>query len=189
VIVKHLLPPNKPKQRIRYWCIDETRLGLKTISGKVITLKGVKPVGMNQWGRENFYLYGAVEPLTGESFFLEFTHLDGVCFERFVQEFATAYPEDFHILQMDNGKFHDSQQLQIPENVIFLFQPPHTPEVNPIERLWLEIKRGLRWECFSSLEELRVALRKELKKLSKEIVASVTGYEFIIDALLVLDIS
>lgn len=189
MIVKHLLPPNQPKQRIRYWCTDETRLGLKTISGKVITLKGVKPVGMNQWRRENFYLYGAVEPLTGESFFLEFSHLDGVCFERFVQEFAVAYPEDFHILQMDNGKFHDSQQLQIPENVIFLFQPPHTPEVNPIERLWLEIKRGLRWECFSSLEELRAALRKQLGKLSNEIVASVTGYEFIIDALLVSCIS
>lgn len=90
---------------------------------------------------------------------------------------------------MDNGKFHDSQELEIPENVIFLFQPPHTPEVNPIERLWLEIKRGLRWECFSSLEELRVALGKELEKLSNEIVASVTGYEFIIDALLVSCIS
>lgn len=144
---------------------------------------------MSQWGRENFYLYGAVEPLSGESFFLEFSHLDGVCFERFVQEFAAAYPEDFHILQLDNGSFHHSQHLKIPENVIFLFQPPHTPEVNPIERLWLEIKRVLRWEYFSSLEELRVALWKQLEKLSNEIVASVTGYKFIIDALLVSYIS
>jgi hypothetical protein len=155
----------------------------------VITLKGVKPVGINQWGRENFYLYGAVEPLTGESFILEFSHLDGTCFERFVQEVAATYSEDFHILQMDNGTFHDSQALKVPENVIFLFQPPHTPEVNPIERLWLEIKRGVRWEYFSSLEELRAALRKQLEKLSNEIVASVTGYKFIIDALLVSYIS
>jgi transposase len=143
----------------------------------------VKPVGISQWGRENFYLYGAVEPLSGESFFLEFSHLDGVCFERFVQEFAAVYPEDLHILQMDNGSFHHSQELKIPDNLIFLFQPPHTPEVNPIERLWLEIKRVLRWECFSSLEELRGALRKQLEKLSNKIVASVTGYKFIIPLL------
>jgi putative transposase len=90
---------------------------------------------------------------------------------------------------MDKGAFHHSQVLKIPENVIFLFQPPHTPEVNPIERLWLEIKRVLRWECFSSLEELRGELWKQLKKLRNEIVASVTGYKFIIDALLVSDIS
>ncbi|MBW4595371.1 MAG: transposase [Brasilonema angustatum HA4187-MV1] len=31
-----------------------------------------------------------------------------------------------------------------------LFQPPHTPEVNPIERLWKEIKKTLKWECFQS---------------------------------------
>jgi len=76
----------------------------------------VKPVGISQWGRENFYLYGAVEPLSGESFFLEFSHLDGVCFERFVQGFASVYPEDLHILQMDNGSFHHSQELKIPDN-------------------------------------------------------------------------
>jgi len=94
-----------------------------------------------------------------------------------------------HILQMDNGSFHHSQELKVPDNVIFLFQPPHTPEVNPIERLWLEIKRVMRWESFSSLEELRSALRKQLEKLSNKIVASVTGYKFIIDALLVSGIS
>ncbi|MEH2411615.1 hypothetical protein [Nostoc sp.] len=56
---------------------DETRLGLKTITGRLITTPGVKPIGLSQWQRDNFYLYGVVEPLSGYSFFYEFSHLDG----------------------------------------------------------------------------------------------------------------
>lgn len=136
VVIKYLISPPQQNQRIRYWCSDETRLGLKTIGGRVITLKGVKPVGRTQWSRKNFYLYGAVEPLTGESFFLEFSHLDTVCFQIFLEKLAATYPEEVHIIQVDNGAFHQSQYLTVPENIILLFQPPNTPEVNLIERLW-----------------------------------------------------
>jgi hypothetical protein len=57
---------------IHYLCQDETRLGLKTQSGKVITAKGVKPKVAVQWGRENFWMYGAIAPLSGEHFWHEF---------------------------------------------------------------------------------------------------------------------
>ncbi|GFE70303.1 hypothetical protein CFPU101_29130 [Chroococcus sp. FPU101] len=55
-------------QNIRYWCGDETRLGLQTIGGKKLTLKGVKPCGEKQWKFDYYYLYGLVEPKTGETF-------------------------------------------------------------------------------------------------------------------------
>jgi hypothetical protein len=60
-------------------CQDETRLGLHTITGGLLTLKGVKPHGPTQWRRDNFYLYGVVEPLTGDSYFYEYSHLDSCC--------------------------------------------------------------------------------------------------------------
>jgi hypothetical protein len=49
---------------IHYLCQDETRVGLKTQTGKVITAKGVKPRVAVQWGRENFWIYGALTPCT-----------------------------------------------------------------------------------------------------------------------------
>jgi hypothetical protein len=64
---------------VRYWCYDETRFGLKTIPRRLITLPGAKPLAPVQWQFKAFYLYGAVEPLTGESFFLEFSHHDSDC--------------------------------------------------------------------------------------------------------------
>jgi transposase len=129
------------------------------------------------------WLYGAVEPLTGSSFFYEFTRLDTVCFEKFLELFASKYPADLHIIQVDNGGFHSSLNLSIPENVLLLFQLAYSPEVNPIERLWGYLKEQLKWLRFEQIEELRESVRKELKKLTKKIIASLTGWEFILDAL------
>ena len=134
------------------------------------------------------WLYGAVEPLTGASFFYEFTHLDTVCFEKFLELFASKYPADLHIIKVDNGGFHSSLNLSIPENVVLLFQPAYSPEVNPIERLWGYLKEQWKRLRLEQIEELRESVRKELKKLTKEIIASLTGYPFILDALSVAGI-
>jgi putative transposase len=76
----------------------------------------------------------------------------------------------------------NAKQL-IPENVILLFQPAYSPEVNPIERLWGYVKEQLKWLRFERIEELRAAVQKELKKLTKEVIASLTGWEFILAAI------
>ncbi len=56
--------------------------------------------------------------------------------------------------------------------LVLLFQPPHSPEVNMIERVWQEIKKWLKWELFSDLDELREALKNILNKLSQTVVMS-----------------
>ncbi|MEG4634170.1 transposase, partial [Microcoleus sp. AR_TQ3_B6] len=106
-----------------------------------------------------------------------------VCFEKFLELFAAAYPDDLHIIQLDNGGFHNSLNLNISENVILLFQPAYSPEVNPIERLWGYIKEQLKWLRFDGIEELRETLQKELKKLTNEVIASLTGYPFRLESL------
>ena len=136
-----------------------------------------------QWDFIYLWLYGAVEPLTGEGFFYEFTHLDTVCFEKFLELFANKYPLDLHIIQVDKVGFHNSLNLSIPENVILLFGPAYSPEVNPIERLWGYVKEQLKWLRFEQIEELRAAVQKELNKLTLEVIASLTGWKSILEAL------
>ncbi|WP_264299924.1 hypothetical protein [Nostoc sp. MG11] len=108
---------------------------MKTEAGRLITFKGVKPIGIMEWKRENFYLYGLVEPLTGEFFIWELSHLNTACFNIFLENFSANYAQDIHIIQLDNGAFHFSQHLQLPENIILLFQPPHTREVCRVDTL------------------------------------------------------
>lgn len=174
--------------KIRFWCQDETRIGLKTITGRLITSKGIKPKGKNQWIFKYLWLYGLVEPATGNSFFYEFSHLDTACFEKFLELFAQEHPDEIHIIQLDNGPRRLGLDLSVPDNIILLFQPPYCPEVNPIERLWKEIKKHLKWQIFENLDCLRIVLDKILTKLSQTVIASLTGYDFIIQALSVVGI-
>ena len=171
------------KRPVRYWSQDESRLGLHTITRRLLTLPGVKPVGPMQWKFEAFYLFGAVEPLTGESFFLEFSHLDSVCFQAFLNEFSKTYVNSLNILQLDNGSPHLTKNLSIPDNVILLFQPSYSPDVNPIERVWQYLKEKLSWLTVETLDELRKEMDVILNSLTAECIASLTGYDFIISAL------
>jgi hypothetical protein len=146
-------------------------MGLHTIQRRKLTGRGIKPPVQVLWDFIYLWLYGAVEPLTGEGVFYEFTHLDTVCFENFLELFASKYQLDLHIIQVDKVGFHNSLNLSIPENVILLFQPAFSPEVNPIERLWGYIKEQLKWLRFEQIEELRAAVQKELNKLTNEVIA------------------
>lgn len=166
----------------------ELVLGLKTIEHRLLTLTGVKPIGAVQWEFKAYYLYGVVEPKMGESFFYGFSHLDTSCFEEFFKQFSQQYPQDLHILQLDNGSFHKAKKLSIPENIVLLFQPSHCPEVNPIERLWEHLKGFLSWWVVDNLEQLRTKVRKILSSLTKEVIASLTGWDYILQALSVAEI-
>ena len=170
-------------KRLRYLCQDETRLGLKTIAGRLITAKGVKPLGLSQWQRENFYLYGVVEPLSGYSFFYDFSHLDGDCFQRFLELLCADLGDDLAVIQFDQGSFHTAEALDWPENIIPIFQPPHSPELNPIERFWEFLKAKLQWENCKTLAQLRHKLAEVLEAITPEQIASLTSYDFILEAL------
>lgn len=121
---------------VRFFCGDETRLGLKTLGGRKITAKEVKPIGTVQWQFQATYIYGIVEPKTGEHFFFEFSHLNTDCFQVFLNLVSQQFKNDLLIIQLDNGGFHKAKRLKVPANIILLFQPPHCPELNPIEQVW-----------------------------------------------------
>jgi hypothetical protein len=161
---------------------------LITLWARKLTGRGVQPVGIEQWCFDYLWLYGLVEPRGGDSFFAEFSHVDGVCFQEYLRWFSQAYPEQLHIIQLDNGRLHTWSELELPDNVILLFQPPYCPQVNPIERLWKEIKKHLKWDLLDDLEQLRQKLSQVLLQLTPSAIASVTGWDFILEALSVANI-
>lgn len=189
------------KQKIAYWCQDETKLGFRTISAKKLTLKGVKPEQIIQWHYDYYYLYGLVEPKGGRSFFYELSHFNSKCFEKYLEKFSQQYAEEIHIIQLDNASVHTAKKLKLPDNVVLLFQlptklelnsslqaavhsaPPYCPELNPIERVWEYLKYHLRSLWFSSLEDLKNQVANILNSLSEKIISSLTAWDYIVNAL------
>ncbi|MEP1058027.1 MULTISPECIES: IS630 family transposase [Cyanophyceae] len=174
--------------QIRFFCQDETRLGLKTISGRKITAKGIKPQGKVQWQFQATYLYGVVEPATGAHFFYEFTHLNSDCFQVFLNLVSQQYNDSILIIQLDQAGAHRAKRLQIPSNIILMFQPSHALETNPIERVWQHFKLGLRWQLPKSLDELGLLMRSRLEAMTPAVIASLVGWDSIQNALSVAGI-
>ena len=92
-------------------CQDETRLGLKTETGKLITAFGVKPVAPVLWKRDNFWLYGVVEPLSGWYFCQEYAHLNTEDFQKFIDALSLQLGEDIALIQMDQAGAHVTNEL------------------------------------------------------------------------------
>ena len=124
-----------------------------------------------------------MEPLTGELHLQEHDRVNTDNFQRFLDDFSQRYPHDFHIVQTDNAGFHRSNDLVMPDNVMLLYQPPYSPQVNPSERLWQWSKGEIANEIFPNLEALKATLNCLFLSKPKKFFASLTHRQFIFDAL------
>ena len=132
--------------------------------------------------REYRYVYGAVEPLSGESFFLVMPYCNTTCMNVFLQKLSATYPDDRIILVCDGASWHRASTLKIPQNIRLIHLPPATPEMNPIEQIWKEIrKRGFRNEIFPSLEKVIERLCDTICSLSHHVIQSITGRKWILE--------
>lgn len=64
----------------------------------------------------------------------------------------------------------------MPENIELFFIPPYTPEMDPIEQIWKELRKmGFRNEIFASLSKVVDRLCQAICDLSAETVHSITA--------------
>ena len=143
--------------------------------------KGIRPLVPCHHIREYRYAYGAVEPLTGGGFFLVLPYCNTICMNVFLKELSSKYPDDIILLCCDGAAWHKSDALKVPENIQLIFIPPYTPEMNPIEQIWKEIrKRGFRNEIFATLKDVVDRLCSTIRSLSSETIHSITGRSWIL---------
>jgi len=142
----------------------------------------IRPVVPFLQVREYRHVFGAVEPLTGDSFFLVMPHCNTECMNIFLSELSKTSPNDLIIIACDRASWHQSQTLKIPDNIMFFYLPPATPEMNPIEQIWKEIrKRGFKNEFFHTLDDVIIRLCDTIFSLSNDVVKSITGRDWILN--------
>lgn len=109
---------------LRYLAQDETRIGRKTETKRVITSRGVKPKAKVQWPREAFWVYGVVEPLSGWQWTQEYDQLDSGNFQAFLNDLSVQLGSTVAVVQMNRAPAHQAQAIEWPDNIIPIFQPP-----------------------------------------------------------------
>lgn len=138
--------------------------------------KGIRPSVPCHHIREYRYVYGAVEPITGESCFLIMPYCNTNCMNVFLNHLSISYHDDIIILVCDGAAWHKAKALIVPENIRLVFIPPYTPEMNPIEQIWKEIrKRGFRNEIFQTLNKVVDRLCDTIRSISSGTITSITA--------------
>jgi hypothetical protein len=170
-------------QNVRLFVQDEARFGLhEGITRRFITAPGVKPHQLMLPRYDYYWMFGAAEPVSGESFFLEMPALDSACFQVFLAEFSRAYPDSMNVLVVDGAPAHISGSLVIPENVVLFRLPPYCPELNPMERIWQDLRRRLTVALPAGLNALKDDVSRVVCEYTPSIVASLAGYPYLLTA-------
>ena len=162
---------------------DESRFGVLTVRRRRFTACGVQPVGLIPHVYEWCYVYGAVAPTTGERFFLERPSLHSAMFQLFIDALAQAFPDRLNILLLDNSGAHTAQGIQWPENVRYVWLPPYGPELNPIERVWRDVKDDVAWRQFTDLDAQQTEVGNLLCADDATALQALTGYASVVEAI------
>jgi hypothetical protein len=162
---------------------DESRFGLLTVRRRRLTARGVQPVGTVRHVFEWFYVYGAVEPTTGERFFLERPYLNAAGFQLFIDALAPAFPDRLHLRLLDHSGAHTAQRLGLPANIRFVCVPPYCPELSPIERVWRDLKDALAWLQFPTLDAPQDYVATLLRAYKAATRQALTSYTYLVEAI------
>jgi hypothetical protein len=156
-------------------CQDEARFGLKPTQRRRITACGVKPVGAGQHGAANTWVDSTAAPASGDRFTLILPKRNTPNMQVFIDAFAAAKPLTFNVLLLDNRAVHPPERLCLPANVALGFLPPYSPELNPVERVWQDVRSRMAWHLFDDLDALEDALCRQLDHYTPLVVQSVTS--------------
>src|SRR3712207_6629717 len=130
--------------------MDEARVGQKGRLCHRWWLRGRRPPGRRDRRFAWAYLFAAVEPGTGADVALVLPEGTTATMSLFLAEFAASLPPDVHaVLVLDGAGWHGARALTVPANVTLVPLPPYSPELNPVERVWLHLR-----ERFLSLRVL-----------------------------------
>jgi putative transposase len=126
-------------------------------------------------------VYGAVCPTTGESLFEVHEKNNGDTFQAFLRNLSLKFPHYYIVLCCDNASWHKNKDMIIPPNIKLCFLPPRTPEMNPIEQIWKEIrKRGFKNVMFDSIDAVINKFWEVVGMLEKSVIESITLREWVI---------
>ena len=130
-----------PSKTIQLWFQDEARVGQKGRLCHRWWLKGQRPPGRCDQRFQWAYIFGAIQPETGEAFGLVLPEATTVTMSIYLTEFAKTLPDDVHaVMVLDQAGWHGANALEIPANVTLVALPACSPELNPVERLWLYLR-------------------------------------------------
>ncbi len=156
--------------------VDELRWGLL---GQVWRRWGVRGVKMRQQVELRYewrYLLLAVDPMTRRLWWAWLERVRGKEVAQVVEKWGESGVKG---VVWDNAAFHRARAVG-EVGLKRIYQPPYSPEVNPVERVFEEIRRHVEGRVYGSIEAKRAAVEEVLRRLETEgRLSTLVGWAYI----------
>jgi hypothetical protein len=125
---------------IRLMFQDEARFGRMARIRRCWAPAPLRPVVFNGYERQFTYVYGGVSPLAGQLDWSLSDKMNTAQMGAFLGQVSQAHPEEFIVMVVDGASSHKAKELLVPENVRLIRLPGYSPELNPQEHIWDEVR-------------------------------------------------
>jgi transposase len=161
---------------------DEARFGRISDPRRCWAPPGVRPEVSTQFIREYEYAFAAVSPQDGLLDTLVLPTVNTEAMGIFLAEVSQRHADEWIVMVLDGAGWHRAKRLKVPANMRLISLPPWSPQLNPVEHVWEEVRE--KWfanRVFDSLSVVEEQLMTALKSLEEDSprVASLTGFEWI----------
>jgi hypothetical protein len=161
--------------------MDEARFGQKGRVCHCWFTRGQRPPGLCDQRYTWTHLFAAVRPATGDRFALVLPPVSTAAINHFRAEFAATPAADEHaVLVLDRAGWHRARKLAVPSNVTLVWLPPYSPQLTPVERVWLYLReRHLSHRLLDAYDAVVDALCQAWNALTAERLQSLTSYPYL----------
>jgi hypothetical protein len=125
---------------IRLMFQDEARFGRMARIRRCWAPAPLRPVVCNGYEREFTYVYGSVSPLQGQLDWSLSPKMNAAQMGAFLSQVSQAHPQEFIVMVVDGASSHKAKELVVPENIRLIRLPGYSPELNPQEHIWDEVR-------------------------------------------------
>ena len=134
----------------------------------------------------NTSIFMAVSPKDGTCVYLIMPTSNTACFQAFLDVLARRFVRQDVLLVLDGAPNHRSSELVLPDNITLLYLPPYSPELNPKENLWDEIREKIfKNYALKSMDAVRAKLKQAILYIERnpKIVRSITSFPYIANSI------
>jgi transposase len=148
---------------IQLWCEDEVHFQRNSSLIRMWAPKGQQPRVISPSVRHKIGFFGALNLKTGQLVTQETSTFSAQTFGAFIRYLLRSTQGQIYLI-LDNARWHRSKILKEffeanQQRLVFIYLPPYSPELNPIERVWRITRRKVTHNrYFPSVEDLRLAL-------------------------------
>lgn len=148
----------------------EHRYGLISVLRRCWTIKGYRVTVPRQMKCEWGYVYGAADIVTGNAEFLHTPSVSTQWTQAFLEQLIATDPEGIHIIIWDRAGYHPKVLTdEMAESLRFLPLPAYSPELNPIEPLWDQVKRHAANDIWETLDGIESSINEALEPFWEQV--------------------